>query len=108
MERGRRSTANSCTGWTSPTGRTRTVIINVAQPKAVATDELRMDRNLAIKDWVKMFNLGIIGIVCIDAYLFFQQVVHGETRTTSCLDFCRLTDKLTKNQEGVRRGELPS
>ena len=48
------------------TGRTHTVIINVAQPKAVATD------------W--------------------------ENRTTSCLDFCRLADKLTKNQEGVRRG----
>lgn len=87
MKRRRRSTANNCTSWTSPNGRTRTVIINVAQPKAVATDELQMDRNLATKDWVKMFNIGIRGIVCVDAYLFFQQVVHGEIRTTSCFEF---------------------
>ena len=35
----------------------------------IHTDELRMDRNLTTKDWAKRFNLGILGIVCVDAYL---------------------------------------
>jgi hypothetical protein len=94
------------------------VPIQVAQPKAVAkyyeaagtidihsrihVDELRMNCNLATKDWVKRFNIGILGIVCVDTYLFFQQVVHVDTRTTSCLKFFgRLEDKIIKNQEGV-------
>jgi hypothetical protein len=47
-------------------------------------------------------NLGILGIVYVNAYLFFQQVIHANNRTMSCLKFFgRLTDKLIKNQEGV-------
>jgi hypothetical protein len=69
------------------------VIIEVAQPKAITTyykgagtidqrnriraNELRMDRNLATRQWDKRFNLGVLGIICVDAYLFFQQVVHA-------------------------------
>ena len=95
------------------------VIIQVAQPKAIAkyneaagtinrhnricADELQMDHNLATKDWAKRFNLSILGIVCVDAYLFFQQVVHADIRTTSCLEFFgRLVNELITNQEGVR------
>ena len=64
-----------------------TVIIEVAQPKAIATyykgagtidrhnriraDELWMVRNLATRYWDKRFNLGVLGIICVDAYLFF-------------------------------------
>jgi hypothetical protein len=89
------------------------------QPKAIATyykgastidrhnrmhaDELRMDRNPATKYWDKRINLGVFFVICIDAYLFFQQVVHPNNRTASCLEFFgRLADKLIKNQEGVR------
>ena len=62
------------------------VIIEVAQPKAIVTyykgagtidrhnrfraDELWMDRNLATKHWDKRFNHGVLGITCVDAYLF--------------------------------------
>ncbi len=94
------------------------VIINVPQPKAIATyykgagtidrhnriraDELWMDRNPATKYWDKTIKLGVLGIVCINAYQFFQQVVHANNRTMSCLEFFRrLADKLIKNQEGV-------
>jgi len=61
------------------------VIIEVVQPNAIATyykgagtidwhnrirtDELRMDRNLATRHWDKRFNLGVLGIICVDAYL---------------------------------------
>jgi hypothetical protein len=95
------------------------VIIRVAQPRAIATyyegagtidwhnriraDELRMDCNLGTKDWAKRFNLGILGIICVDAYLLFNGVVHSSNRTTSCLEFFgKLAEKLIKNQEGVR------
>ena len=87
------------------------VPIQVAQPKAVAkyyeaagtidihsrihVDELRMNCNLATKDWVKRFNIGILGIVCVDTYLFFQQVVHAANKMTSCYKFfCKLVDEL--------------
>ena len=62
------------------------VIIQVAQPKAIKkyydgagtidrhtrirADELRMDRSLATRHWDKRFNLGLLGIICVDAYLF--------------------------------------
>ncbi len=58
------------------------VIIEVPQPKAIATyykgagttdrhnrlraDELRLDRNLGTKHWDKRFNIGVLGIICID------------------------------------------
>jgi hypothetical protein len=94
------------------------VIIDVDVPKAIKmyykgagtidrhnrirAAKLRMDRNLATKHWDKRFNLGILGIVCIDAYLFFQQVVHADNRTTSCLEFFgSLTDELINNTEGI-------
>jgi hypothetical protein len=61
-----------------------------------------MNRNIATKYWDKRINLGVLGIVCVDAYLFFQQVVYPNNRTMSCLEFFgRLADKLIKNQEGV-------
>lgn len=95
------------------------VMIEVTQPKAVATyyagagtidmhnriraAELRMDRNLRTKDWSKRFNFGILGIVCVDAYLFFQQVVHADNKIRSCHEFFgRLADELIDNTEGVR------
>jgi hypothetical protein len=94
------------------------VIISVSQPKAVATyykgistinlhnricaDELRMDHNLATKYQDKRIDIGVLGILCVDAYLFFQKVVHANNRTISCLKFfSRLADKPIKNQEGV-------
>jgi hypothetical protein len=64
--------------------------------------ELRMDRNLATKHWDKRFNLGVLGIICVDAYLFFQQVVHADNRTTSCLKFFgSLADELIDNTKGI-------
>jgi hypothetical protein len=95
------------------------VIIEVAQPMAIAkyykgagtidrhnrlrADELRLDRNLGTKHWDKRFNLGVLGIICVDAYLFFQQVVSANNRTTSCLEFFgRLADELIDNQEDCR------
>jgi hypothetical protein len=95
------------------------VIIKVPQPKAIAkyykgagtidrhnrirADELRLDRNLATKHWDKRFNLGVLGIICVDSYLFYQQVVHANNRTMSCLEFFgRLADELVNNQEGIR------
>jgi len=95
-----------------------TVIIEVAQPKAIATyykgagtidrhnricaDELRMDRNLGTKHLDKRFNLGVLGIICINAYLFFQQVVHADNNKISCLEFfCKLIDELINNNEGI-------
>jgi hypothetical protein len=63
-------------GWALPD----MVIINVPQPTAIATyrcnrihaDKLQMDRNLITKYWDKRFNLlGVLGIVCVNAYLFF-------------------------------------
>jgi hypothetical protein len=64
------------------------VIISVRQPKAVQTyykgtgtidrhnriraTELRMDRNLGTNDLSKRTNLGILGIICVDAFLLFQ------------------------------------
>ena len=97
-----------------------TVIIEVAQPKAIATyykgagtidrhnriraDELWMVRNLATRHWDKRFNLGVLGIICVDAYLFFQQVVHADNKMISCLEFfCKLADELIDNNEGIRR-----
>jgi hypothetical protein len=63
---------------------------------------LQMDRNLTTKHWDKRFNLGVLGVICIDANLFFQQVVHVDNRTTSCLKFLgMLADKLINNQEGI-------
>ena len=61
-------------------------IIQVAQPKAIKkyydgagtmgghnrirADELRMDSNLATRHWNKRFNLELLGIICVNAYLF--------------------------------------
>jgi hypothetical protein len=72
------------------------VIIEVAQPKAIVTyykgagtidrhnrilaDELRMDRNLATRHWDKRFNLGVLGIICFDAYLFSNRWSMRTTR----------------------------
>jgi hypothetical protein len=72
------------------------VIIEVAQPKAIVTyykgagtidrhnrilaDELRMDRNLATRHWDKRFNLGVLGIICVDAYLFSNRWSMRTTR----------------------------
>jgi hypothetical protein len=62
-----------------------------------------MHHKLVTKNWDNRINLGVFGIVCIDAYLFFHQVVRTNNRTTICLKFFgRLADKLIKNQEGVR------
>jgi hypothetical protein len=63
------------------------VIVDVDVPKAIkmyykgagtinwhnriCATELRIDRNLATKHWDKRFNLDVLGIICIDAYLFF-------------------------------------
>ena len=67
------------------------VIIKVNQPKVVevyykgagtidrhnriCAAELWMDRNLTTKDWSIQFGLGVLGIVCVNAFLFHQQVV---------------------------------
>jgi len=99
-------------GWALPDK----VIIEVPQPKAITkyykgagtidqrnrlrADKLRLDRNLGTKHWDKRFNIGVLGIICVDAYLFFQQVVSANNRTMSCLEFFgRLADELIDNQE---------
>jgi hypothetical protein len=72
------------------------VIIEVAQPKAIATyykgactidrhnrilpDKLWMDRNLPTRHWDKRFNLGVLGIICVDAYLFSNRWSMRTTR----------------------------
>jgi len=103
------------------------VIIEVPQPKAIEkyykgagiivrhnrlqADELRLDRKLGTEHWDKRFNLGVLGIICVDAYLFFQQVVSANNRTTSCLEFFgKLADELVDNQEGtwITGGMVPS
>ena len=62
-----------------------------------------MDHNLATRHWDKRFNPGVLGIICADAFLFFQQVVHADNKKTSCLEFfCKLVDKLIDNNEGIR------
>ena len=62
-----------------------------------------MDRNLATRHWDKRFNLGVLSIICIDAYLFFQQVVHADNKKISCLEFfCKLADELIDNNKGIR------
>jgi hypothetical protein len=82
-------------GWVPPDK----VIIKVAQSKVITkyykgagtidrhnrihTNKLQMDRNLTTKHWDKRFKLGVLSIICIDAYLLFQQVVHANNRTTS-------------------------
>ncbi len=98
--------------WASPD----MVIFNVPQPKAIATyykGPRTIDRHNRIRadscgwasilpPWDKRINLGILSIVCVNAYLFFQQVVHANNGATSCLEFFgRLADELIKNQEGV-------
>jgi len=94
------------------------VIIEVAQPKGITTyykgagtidqhnriraNELRMDRNLTTKHWDKRFNLGVLGIICANAYLFFQQVVYVDNKMTSCLEFfCKLAEVLIDNSKGI-------
>ena len=96
------------------------VLIEVRQPKAVEmyykgagtidlhnrirAAELRMDTNLRTRDWAKRFNFGILGMVCVDAFLFYQKVVHADNRKNSCLEFFgQLADELIKNNEGVRQ-----
>jgi hypothetical protein len=69
----------------------------------IHANELRMDRNLATRHWDKRFNLGVLGIICVDAYPFFQQVVHADNKMISCLEyFCKLADKLIDNNKGIR------
>ncbi len=94
------------------------VIIEVTQSKAIATyykgagtidrhnriraDELRMDRNLATRHWDKRFNLGVLGIICNDAYLFFYRWSMRTTRRQAALNsFCKLVDKLINNNKGI-------
>jgi hypothetical protein len=58
-----------------------------------------MDCNLATKHWGKRFNRGVLGIICVDAFIFSQQVVGADNRTTSCLEFFgRLADKIIDQQ----------
>jgi len=62
-----------------------------------------MDCNLATKHWDMRFNLGVLGIICVNAYLVFQQVVYVDNKKTSCLKFFgKLADVLIDNQEGIR------
>jgi len=62
-----------------------------------------MDHNLATRHWDKRFNLGVLSIICIDAYLFFQQVVHADNKKISCIEFfCKLADELIDNNKGIR------
>ncbi len=72
-------------GWAPPDK----VIIKDPQPKAATyykgagtidrhnrlrADELRLDRNIGTKHWDKRFNLGVLGIICVDAYFFFNRL----------------------------------
>ena len=90
------------------------IISRVCQPKAIQTyykgtgtidrhnrihaNKLRMDHNLGMKDWSRRTNLGILGIVCVDAFLLFQEVVHSSKKKTRCLEFFgKLADELILN-----------
>ena len=91
------------------------VIIKVAQPMAIAkyckgagtidrhnrlrADELRLDRNLGTKHWDKRFNLGVLGIICVDAYLFFNRSsaqTTGRRAASSSLEDSRTSSSTTK------------
>ncbi len=77
------------------------IIIDVDVPKAIKmyyegagtidhhnrirAAKLRMDRNLATKHWDKRFNLGVLGIVCVNAYLFSNRSSMRTTRGPAAL-----------------------
>ena len=94
------------------------VILEVKQPKAIKkyyngagtidmhnrihANKLRLDHNLATRHWDQRFNFSIFGMVCNDAFLFYQAVAHANNKKTNCLEFFGvLTDKLIENQKGV-------
>ncbi len=90
-------------------------IIKVAQTKAIAkyydgagtinrhnrinADKLRMDRNLTTKHWDRRFNLGVLGITCINAYLFTNRSAvqtTGRQAVSSSLEDSRISSLTTK------------
>ena len=93
------------------------VIIEVPQPQAIEkyykgagtidrhnrlqADELRLDRNLGTKHWDKRFNLGVLGIICVDAYHFFNRSSAQTTGQRAA--WSSLEDSRTRKPRGLSR-----
>jgi len=96
------------------------VAIQVKQPLAIETfyegaglidfhnriraAELRIDKALGTKDWARRANLGIFGIIVVDTYFLYNQVVHKDNRDNTAHEFfSKLADEMIDNQVGVRQ-----
>ena len=97
------------------------VIIEVPQPKAIAkyykgagtidwhnrirAEELRLDRNLGTKHWDKRFNLGVLGVICVNAYLFSNRLLvqaTGRQAALSSLEGSRTSSSTIRRGFGLR------
>ncbi len=97
------------------------VIIKVPQPKAIAkyykgagtidrhnrirAEELRLDRNLGTKHRDKRFNLGVLGVICVNAYLFFNRSLvqaTGQRAALSSLEGSRTSSSAIRRGFGLR------
>jgi hypothetical protein len=69
----------------------------------VHADEVRLERNILTKDWARRFNLSIFGMICVDANLFYQHIVHKRNKIGSYRKFFgSLVDELIDNTQGIR------
>jgi hypothetical protein len=68
----------------------------------VGVDEVRLERNILTKDWARRFNLSIFGMICVNASLFYQRIVHEHNKKGSyCEFFGSLADELINNTQGI-------
>ena len=68
----------------------------------VRVNKVRLERNILTKDWARRFNLSIFGMICVDASLFYQRIVHERNKKGSyCEFFGSLADKLIDNTQGI-------
>ena len=103
-----------------PNARPEQVAIQVKQPLAIETfyagaglidfhnrvraAELRIDKALLTKDWARRANLGIFGIIVVDTYFLYNQVVHPDHRDSTTHEFfSKLADEMIDNPVGVRQ-----
>jgi hypothetical protein len=68
----------------------------------VRADKVHLKRNILTKDWVRRFNLSIFGMICVNASLFYQHIVHnGNKKGSYCEFFGSLADELINNTQGI-------
>ena len=54
-----------------------------------------MESNILTKDWARRFNLSVFGMICGNARLFYQRIVHKRNKKRSYREFFgSLADKL--------------